>query len=859
MAERAAGFGGGFSGFGGGARGGGSSPRNQAATGRDGIAAPTRGDVPPTADLVAAIPSLVAVRTSYGAYAGIGSRETPQDVCDDMTAIAAALEARGFTLRSGFAGGADTAFELGTTRDDLREVFAPWRGFGANPDSPHEKKRWDQIRRHEGITGERFVPAKARLLEGAMARRSEELAAPHHPNWDRLKSGARQLHSRNMGQVYGPTLDVPALFEIAYTVDGQATGGTGQAIRVAQDAGIPVLNVHDGAVRDVLMKELGIERTRVREADRRPSDLGREEARRRASPAEPARSKEAKPFDLVAAAAPEQRWDKARSSVFLKVQERFGGLSNMSNAHPYRDGGVEWGSTEAQFQALRFPDHPEIQEEVRRAHNAYAAKQVAYAHIDESRSDWEEVNLAAMAYVLTRKHDASPAFREELAEATKGGRTIVEWSRKSQFWGAAPDGQALLGQNVLGRLLNQLDAGARQDELPPGSKLIGKEAVAAAPAKYAGTARVASAEPQGPGAIRYRPGADVSGMKADVIVNTVNANLSRAGRNGTLQDGNPVMGKGVAKAFADRYGDALLRPYADAIRRGGLKAGGVQMLRMPDGQVVANLATKQDWRDPSRMEWVESGLKALAEEMRRGGHDSVAIPPPGCGNGGLDWKEVEPLVAKHLAGFDVTITAAPSGAVTTARSGAEVGGVEGRAAVLEARRDEARWAAGREAKSGAEPQMRASMYFSYGRDRRPGVEAASTFEAILSGERTSTTRFDSWNGSDRWGRLGAGAVVRMFEDKEMKGRFVDVRIASVERLDLGRASPERLEEWSKAEGWSVEHGRAIGSRGGAWQVRYEPVPGQEILKERAPSPVDREADDLPLLAAARGRRLGFGR
>src|SRR3546814_10493835 len=77
------------------------------------------------------IPSLFASVGDYNPYAGIGSRETPADTCEEMALIASALEKRGFTLRSGFAGGADTAFELGTVREDLREVFAPWPGFGA--------------------------------------------------------------------------------------------------------------------------------------------------------------------------------------------------------------------------------------------------------------------------------------------------------------------------------------------------------------------------------------------------------------------------------------------------------------------------------------------------------------------------------------------------------------------------------------------------------------------------------------------------------------------------------------------------------------------------------------------------------
>lgn len=67
----------------------------------------------------------------YAPYAGIGSRRTPPDVCADMTRIAQALGARGFTLRSGGAAGADQAFEEGAADQRLREIYLPaegWRG-----------------------------------------------------------------------------------------------------------------------------------------------------------------------------------------------------------------------------------------------------------------------------------------------------------------------------------------------------------------------------------------------------------------------------------------------------------------------------------------------------------------------------------------------------------------------------------------------------------------------------------------------------------------------------------------------------------------------------------------------------------
>src|SRR3546814_16148697 len=86
----------------------------------------------------------------------------------------------------------------------------------------------------------------------------------------------------------------------------------------------------------------------------------------------------------------------------------------MSNDHGYEDQGLKWKSSEAQYQAMRYPGHPEIQEQIRNAPNAFVAKQVAYAHIDKPRADWKDVNVQAMAYVVTRKPQ-SPGFVAEMA------------------------------------------------------------------------------------------------------------------------------------------------------------------------------------------------------------------------------------------------------------------------------------------------------------------------------------------------------------------------------------------------------------------------------------------------------------
>ena len=133
---------------------------------------------------------------------------------------------------------------------------------------------------------------------------------------------------------------------------------------------------------------------------------------------------------------------------------------------------------------------------------------------------------------------------------------------------------------------------------------------------------------------RYLPDQDVTLSDADVIVNLVNC--------------VGVMGKGVALAFRERFGAPALKPYFDLCRARALKPGDCPILAMPDGRLWAAFATKAHWRDPARMDWIERGLDHLAEEVERVGARSVALPPPGCGYGGLDWAVVEPMVLENL-------------------------------------------------------------------------------------------------------------------------------------------------------------------------------------------------------------------
>lgn len=154
-------------------------------------------------------------------YAGIGSRETPEDVRAIMQQVAGYLERKGYMLQTGDAVGADSAFVSGCQRKRI------------------------------------FTAADATEL-------TLEIAQEVHPAPWLLPSFARRLMARNTFQVFGADLDTPVDFVLCWTEDGctshatrrRETGGTGQAIELASLKGIPVINIRNDNWRDELKEAL---------------------------------------------------------------------------------------------------------------------------------------------------------------------------------------------------------------------------------------------------------------------------------------------------------------------------------------------------------------------------------------------------------------------------------------------------------------------------------------------------------------------------------------------------------------------------------------------------------------------------
>lgn len=155
-------------------------------------------------------------------YAGIASRRTPGPALTAMRATAERLSTLGYTMRSGHAPGADSAFEVASQKS---EIYLPWSSFESNR------------------------PIVGTYVQDQPTNAAMQLASRIHPAWDKLDRGPRALHARNMHQILGQDLQSPVDFVVCYTPDGSLTGhgpdtgGTATALRLAYRNNIPVINI----------------------------------------------------------------------------------------------------------------------------------------------------------------------------------------------------------------------------------------------------------------------------------------------------------------------------------------------------------------------------------------------------------------------------------------------------------------------------------------------------------------------------------------------------------------------------------------------------------------------------------------
>jgi O-acetyl-ADP-ribose deacetylase (regulator of RNase III) len=133
--------------------------------------------------------------------------------------------------------------------------------------------------------------------------------------------------------------------------------------------------------------------------------------------------------------------------------------------------------------------------------------------------------------------------------------------------------------------------------------------------------------------------ADLFTSPAQTLVNTVNI--------------VGAMGKGIAKQFKTHYPE-MYAEYRHYCESGELQIGTLHVWRGIDRWVL-NFPTKSTWRKPSKIEYIEEGLRTFRDNYTRLGIRSISFPPLGCGNGELDWNEVKPLMVQYLHQLDIPV------------------------------------------------------------------------------------------------------------------------------------------------------------------------------------------------------------
>ena len=152
--------------------------------------------------------------------------------------------------------------------------------------------------------------------------------------------------------------------------------------------------------------------------------------------------------------------------TFYRSREEFGGLSNMAGGYPIQLGPYAIRTSEHLYQALRYPDQPEVQMDILAIPSPLFAKRKAHESLAQERPDWHEIKTDVMMWCLQLKLLHNRDSFGKLLLATNN-RDIVEASPVDDYWGAKPihGTTMLLGWNVLGRLLWML-RGRLEIDLP---------------------------------------------------------------------------------------------------------------------------------------------------------------------------------------------------------------------------------------------------------------------------------------------------------------------------------------------------------------------------------------------------------
>jgi O-acetyl-ADP-ribose deacetylase (regulator of RNase III) len=127
--------------------------------------------------------------------------------------------------------------------------------------------------------------------------------------------------------------------------------------------------------------------------------------------------------------------------------------------------------------------------------------------------------------------------------------------------------------------------------------------------------------------------------RAQTVVNTVNT--------------VGVMGKGLAAEFRKKA-PAMFSKYQEFCNSKQLSIGKLWLWKNSDPWIL-NFPTKEHWRNPSKISYIEAGLKKFVEKYEEQGITEISFPRLGCGNGGLDWDNVRPLMEQYLGKLPIQV------------------------------------------------------------------------------------------------------------------------------------------------------------------------------------------------------------
>jgi O-acetyl-ADP-ribose deacetylase (regulator of RNase III) len=138
--------------------------------------------------------------------------------------------------------------------------------------------------------------------------------------------------------------------------------------------------------------------------------------------------------------------------------------------------------------------------------------------------------------------------------------------------------------------------------------------------------------------IQYQKG-DIFNAQTHVIVNTVNC--------------KGVMGKGLALAFKQKY-PSMFPVYQQECKTGKLRIGRPTLYKESTPWIL-NFPTKDHWKPPSKIEYLQKGLEYFITNYKEAGIKSIAFPKLGAQNGKLSWDEVGPVMARYLSQLDIDV------------------------------------------------------------------------------------------------------------------------------------------------------------------------------------------------------------